>query len=157
MEEVTFGDERVAWLHEQCMTRWPKGLKHSGGDFWDHCIGVAEILHDEMRAPEDICMGGLYHSCYGTIYFGPDLGLKRDEVRDVIGERAELIAWEFCKIPHPRIEYLRQENYPCRLEMLLIELANYLEQARRNAIRVRPEYHNDLDRMIQDEIKRKSN
>tara|TARA_B100000700_G_scaffold139646_1_gene155716 strand:- start:4629 stop:5084 length:456 start_codon:yes stop_codon:yes gene_type:complete len=150
-------DKRVEWLHEQCTTRWPEGLKHSGGDFYDHCVGVAEILQNEMNAPDYICMGGLYHSCYGTVYYGPDLGLQREQVREVIGEQAEEVAWQFCRLPHPRIEYLRQDDYPCRLELLLIELANYLEQARRGAIRVKPEVHNDLDRMIQDEIKRKSN
>jgi len=155
--EEQWSDERVSWFHDKCMTKWPSGLRHSGGDFWDHCIGVANILQNEMRAPEDVCIAGLYHSCYGTAYFGPDLGLTRNEVREVIGERAELFAWEFCQIPHPRVEYLKQEDYPCRLEMLLIELANYLEQARRGAIKVNPDTHNYLDRTILDEIKRKSN
>ena len=155
--EEQWSDERVSWFHDKCMTKWPSGLRHSGGDFWDHCIGVANILQNEMRAPEDVCIAGLYHSCYGTAYFDPDLKLTRNEVREVIGERAELFAWEFCQIPHPRVEYLKQEDYPCRLEMLLIELANYLEQARRGAIKVNPDTHNYLDRTILDEIKRKSN
>jgi hypothetical protein len=72
-------------------------VSHSAGSFLDHLVGVADLLV-EWRQPPDICVAGLFHAVYGTEAFPrplADPATERGEVRAVIGERAERLAWLF--------------------------------------------------------------
>ena len=80
-------------------------VKHKNGSLLDHLIGTSEKLK-EMGAPQYLQDAGLFHSVYGTVYFMPEGGLveNRQNVKDLIGEQAEEIAYLFCIIDNPRIE-----------------------------------------------------
>ena len=72
-------------------------VAHSTKSYLAHAIGVYNDLK-EWGCSEEIARVGLFHSIYGTELFqGFTLPLdKRDEIRELIGERAERIAWLNC-------------------------------------------------------------
>ena len=75
---------------------------------------------------------GLFHSVYGTVYFMPEGGLveNRQNVKDLIGEQAEEIAYLFCIIDNPRIENIWNiESDSLRKDLMLLEQANRDEQS----------------------------
>jgi hypothetical protein len=71
--------------------------EHSERHLLEHLIGTERLLRD-WGAPEHVCRAGLMHSIYGTESFDVvSVPLEdRDEVRSLIGERAERIAYLFC-------------------------------------------------------------
>lgn len=72
-------------------------VRHSGKTLRAHLEGVEGILR-EWRLPEATIRAGLFHSVYGTEFFQrailqPD---DRDQVRELIGEEAERLAYLYC-------------------------------------------------------------
>jgi len=72
-------------------------IDHTGHDFLTHLRAVHDLLagHD---SGDELAAAGLFHSIYGTEKF-QDFCLpldQRQQVRDLIGERAERIAWLNC-------------------------------------------------------------
>jgi hypothetical protein len=70
---------------------------HTGKSYLAHLIGVYKLM--EMQGcPEEVCRAGMFHSIYGTERFqGFKLPLEcRAEVRALIGERAERLAYLNC-------------------------------------------------------------
>jgi hypothetical protein len=72
-------------------------MPHSKRGLFDHLLGTRQLLVDWGARPE-VCDAGLFHSVYGTEYY--ELAAiplsMRAEVRQLIGEEAELLAWLFC-------------------------------------------------------------
>lgn len=70
---------------------------HSGCSFLSHLIGTYKLLRD-WKAPEAVCLAGLYHSIYGTQTFRESLAQisQRDEIELIIGNKAEKLAYYFC-------------------------------------------------------------
>ena len=73
---------------------------HSGRTLYEHLCKVEEILRI-CRCEEEICLAGLYHSVYGTNAFTVITTTDRDKVKEIIGERAEFLAWLFCNAQRP--------------------------------------------------------
>jgi hypothetical protein len=71
--------------------------------FLSHLIGTRRLLAEWGERPA-LVDAGLFHSAYGTEYFEPDRPADRDEVRDVIGDEAEEIAWTWCTIRRDTID-----------------------------------------------------
>ncbi|KAF0696529.1 Aste57867_12722 [Aphanomyces stellatus] len=105
-KQKTFADvERAAaWkrrdekLHSFVKASVPEALDHTGhAAFDEHLIGVQSTLRT-FGADEDVCTAGLFHSLYGTEGFqGYKFPiLRRPEIRDLIGPRAERMVWLFC-------------------------------------------------------------
>lgn len=75
------------------------GVSHTGGTYMGHCFAV----YRDMQAwgyDEELALAGLFHSIYGTELFQRfklDVG-RRDEVRALIGERAERLAYLNCAV-----------------------------------------------------------
>ena len=72
-------------------------VDHTGDDFLTHLRAVHDLLA-EHDAGDELSAAGLFHSIYGTEKF-QDFSLplsERAQVRDLIGERAERIAWLNC-------------------------------------------------------------
>lgn len=72
-------------------------VPHSKTPFLAHLISVYRDLQS-WGCPEKICVAGMFHSIYGTEMFrrfGLSLD-RRDEVRALIGERAEHLAYLYC-------------------------------------------------------------
>ena len=69
-------------------------IEHSGEDFLSHLMGVMELLK-AWKAPEHLCLAGLFHSVYGTEVFQESLipNDLRPKVQKLIGEGAEEIAY----------------------------------------------------------------
>ena len=75
-------------------------VAHTGnGKFDAHLLGVRRVLR-AWGAGDDVCDAGLFHSIYGTEGFqGFCIPFeRRDDVRALIGERAEQLAYVFCVV-----------------------------------------------------------
>ena len=74
-------------------------VQHTSKGYLPHAIGVYNDLK-KWDCEEDIVLAGLFHSIYGTERFqGFTLSTeRRDEVVELIGERAERLAWMNCFI-----------------------------------------------------------
>ena len=69
---------------------------HSGGALLEHLRGTHDLLHT-WGNEQAVCIGGLFHSIYGTqAYQTQSASLQdRQRIRAVIGERAERLAFLF--------------------------------------------------------------
>src|SRR5581483_2163264 len=72
-------------------------VDHTGKSFLAHLIGVYRYLEDR-GCSEELCRVGMFHAIYGTELFQRfKLPLeRRPEVRDLIGERTERLAYLNC-------------------------------------------------------------
>lgn len=99
---------------------------HSGRNLIDHLVGTADLLA-QWNCDMDVVLAGLCHSVYGTdSYHTVTIDhSRRDEIRALIGERAERLAWEFGNRKNPRIVSFLQNN---EIDLIVIECANLIEQ-----------------------------
>ncbi len=74
-----------------------EGVPHTDKSYLAHLIAVYRILESQGYSP-DVCRAGMFHSIYGTEKFqGFTLPLdRRDEIRALIGDRAERLAYLNC-------------------------------------------------------------
>jgi hypothetical protein len=72
-------------------------VDHSSKSFLGHLVGVYRYM-EARGCTEELCRAGMFHSIYGTELFqGFSLPLeRRPEIRDLIGERAERLAYLNC-------------------------------------------------------------
>jgi hypothetical protein len=72
-------------------------VPHTHKSYLAHLIAVFRSL-ESLGCPEDVCRAGMFHSIYGTERFqGFTLPLeRRGEVRALIGDRAERLAYLNC-------------------------------------------------------------
>jgi hypothetical protein len=72
-------------------------VPHTHKSYLAHLIAVYRIL-ESHGCPPDVCRAGMFHSIYGTEKFqGFTLPLdRRAEVRDLIGDRSERLAYVNC-------------------------------------------------------------
>ena len=72
-------------------------VPHTDKSYLAHLIAVYRLL-ESQGYPQDVCRAGMFHSIYGTEKFqGFTLPLgRRDEVRALIGDRAERLAYLNC-------------------------------------------------------------
>jgi len=125
-------------------------VSHSGRTLYDHLVGTHDLLL-EWGALRHVRLAGLFHSIYGTVYFKPQClqpTLKnRELVSELIGEKAERLAYIFCVVDRRDILDLNLETDPFRyvvrnardggtilltpqevLDLLMIAQANLVEQ-----------------------------
>lgn len=125
-------------------------IDHSDKSYLGHVIGVYNYLK-QRGCEEAICDAGMFHSIYGTELFTKfALSLdRRDELKELIGERAENLGYLFCAMKRePFDEAVFQEKGPWPLEdrftgetvmldedvfqdMLLLQVYDWLEQVAR--------------------------
>ena len=78
-------------------------------------VAVYRLL-ESQGCPEDVCRAGMFHSIYGTEKFqGFTLPLgRRDEVRALIGDRAERLAYLNCAMDRASFDRAldRREGMP---------------------------------------------
>ncbi len=84
---------------------------HSGKNYLAHVIGVYRLMQAQ-GCDEDLCRAGLFHSIYGTQLFQRfKLPLeRRTEVRDLIGERAERLAYINCAMDRSTFDRAVEES-----------------------------------------------
>jgi hypothetical protein len=109
---------------------------HSGRMLFDHLVGTYNLLRAWGNS-STVCLGGLFHSIYGTNVFRHESMYAKDRslLQHLIGEKAESLAWDFCHVDRPAaiISALQQGNVCCASEpdwcaLAEIEVANLLEQ-----------------------------
>jgi hypothetical protein len=124
-------------------------VPHSSTPFLAHLIGVYRDLK-EWGCPEYVTLAGLFHSIYGTEVFQRfSLPLeKRDEIRALIGEEAERLAYINCALTYESMDGSAQADGPPHLQdrftggplevtereyqdLLTLHLCDRLEQAER--------------------------
>lgn len=122
-------------------------VEHSERTYLAHAIGV----HNDMKrwgCDEDLCKAGLFHSIYGTELFQRfTLPVeRRDDVKQLIGERAEWFAYLNCAMdrtaydaaifqtegPYEIVDRLTGERHPISEadfdELVRMHLIDWLEQ-----------------------------
>jgi (p)ppGpp synthase/HD superfamily hydrolase len=99
---------------------------HSGRMLIDHLMGTANLLR-EWECDENVVLAGLCHSIYGTdSYHTVTIDhSRREEVKNLIGEKAEHLAWEFGIRKNPRLYSFIVNK---EIDLTVIECANLIEQ-----------------------------
>jgi len=90
-------NERMKRLVDFFVQEGADGVGHTERTYLAHAVSVHRDLQS-WNADEEVCLGGMFHSIYGTEMFQKfklDLD-RRDELRDLIGERAESLAYWNC-------------------------------------------------------------
>jgi hypothetical protein len=74
-----------------------ESMAHSERGLLDHLQGTRDLLI-AWGARDALCLAGLFHSVYGTEHYVPAAipVSMREELRGLIGEEAERLAWIFC-------------------------------------------------------------
>lgn len=126
-------------------------VPHTGEKgFLAHLIGVHRDL-ENWDCERDVCRAGMFHSIYGTELFQKFcLPLdRRDEVRQLIGERAERLAFVNCVMDRSSFDRLILSRGPYRItdrvsgtiieldeldfhDLCVVHLCDWLEQVPRS-------------------------
>jgi len=80
-------------------------IDHTSKSYLAHLISVHRLM-ESQGCTEELCRAGMFHSIYGTERFqGFKLPLeRRDEVRALIGERAERLAYLNCAMDRATLD-----------------------------------------------------
>ena len=92
-------------------------VPHTGKTYLGHLIGVYRLM-EAGGCDAEVCRAGMFHSIYGTEMFqGFKLPLeRRGEVRDLIGDRAERLAYLNCAMDRASFDRaLDQASAPYRI------------------------------------------
>src|SRR3954447_89374 len=93
-------------------------VPHTHKSYLAHLIAVFRSL-ESQGCPQDVCRAGMFHSIYGTERFqGFTLPLeRRGEVRALIGDRAERLAYLNCAMERASFDRaLNQADAPYRIK-----------------------------------------
>lgn len=107
-----------------------KDIKHSNKSFFEHLFYTSLILQD-LKTSSDVISAGLFHSIYSTEYFKHSLIIPRERVRDLIGEYAEMLVYEFCNMKNRYESLINNTNGYSETvlqDLRMIEGANLREQ-----------------------------
>jgi Rps23 Pro-64 3,4-dihydroxylase Tpa1-like proline 4-hydroxylase len=109
-------------------------IPHGHRNYVDHCFSVFTILKDQ-RESEDLCLAGLLHSVYGTEFFNADLNTSRETVKNIIGDYAENVIYNFCNLKNRDYDILETLDLKDQLSQDLFKLAraNLLSQTENNS------------------------
>lgn len=94
-----------------------ESVPHTGHKgFLAHLVAVHRDLQT-WGCDRDVCRAGLFHSIYGTELFRRwSLPLdRRDDIRDLIGERAERLAFVNCLMDRATFDALLDTDGPYRI------------------------------------------
>jgi (p)ppGpp synthase/HD superfamily hydrolase len=123
-------------------------VAHTNGDFMSHLSGVYRCL-EQWGCAEHVMLAGLFHSIYGTQAF-QNFSLptsRREEIKDLIGEQAERLAYIYCAMTYKSMResvlegkaqlWDRLADRPIEMteqeftDLLWVKLADILEQEAR--------------------------
>jgi hypothetical protein len=100
------------YLHELGVEK----VSHTNSTFMAHLVSVYRYMQ-RLACDEELCRAGMFHSIYGTERFqGFKLPLeRRPEVRALIGERAEQLAYLNCAMDRATFDRaVEQAEEPAR-------------------------------------------
>jgi hypothetical protein len=110
-------DKNFKRLTDFLITLGTEQVGHTHKSYLAHLIGVYRDMEAE-GCTEEVCRAGMFHSIYGTERFQRfALPLeRRSEVRDLIGERAERLAYINCAMDRASFDRaLEQRTEPYRI------------------------------------------
>jgi hypothetical protein len=86
-------------------------VPHSQKNYLAHLVNVYKLLHDD-GCDDELCRAGMFHSIYGTEKFqGFKFSLdQRQEVADLIGARAERLAYWNCLMDRASLDALLDQS-----------------------------------------------
>jgi hypothetical protein len=86
-------------------------VRHTQRNYLAHLIAVYQLMKTYDQS-EELCRAGMFHSIYGTEKFqGFKLTLdRRSEVSDLIGERAERLAFFNCLMDRKSLDELLDQS-----------------------------------------------
>ena len=104
-------DERYRNMTDFLVSLGTDKVEHSGKTFLAHLIGVHRDL-ESWGCDHEVCRAGMFHSIYGTEPFQKfKVPLeRRGEVRELIGERAERLAYLNCSMTRATFDESTQQD-----------------------------------------------
>src|SRR5213593_885878 len=104
-------DQSLKQLTDFLMGLGIEEIPHTRKSYLGHLISVYQLMKSE-GCSDEVCRAGLFHSIYGTQQFqGFKLGLeRRAEVRDLIGSRAERLAYLNCAMDRSTLDSAALQN-----------------------------------------------
>jgi hypothetical protein len=86
-------------------------VPHTQKNYLAHLVNVYKLMHDH-GCDDELCRAGLFHSIYGTEKFqGYKLPLdRRAELTELIGPRAERLAYWNCLMDRPSFDALLDQT-----------------------------------------------
>lgn len=112
-----------------------KDLPHTGRTLYDHLVGTADKLI-EYKRPDHEVKAALFHSIYGTEIYqrSKSLNITRDSIRELIGEKAETLAYIFCNLTNRTEKIIKGEEIEKEhiYSLRWIEYSNLLDQNKYN-------------------------
>ena len=107
------------------------GISHGSPPrpFFAHLSGVSELMNN-LFGEQYLTDAGLYHSVYGTSYFKFESSVKREEIKALIGSKAENLVYTFCSLESRTIQILQNKfESDIQKDLYKLEYANILEQS----------------------------
>ena len=94
-----------------------ENVSHTGKTYLGHAISVYQDMKG-WQADDELCRAAMYHSIHGTEGFTTlTLPLdRREELRDLIGERAEKLAYANCAMDRKSL-YRQVDQYHDRYQI----------------------------------------
>jgi hypothetical protein len=117
LNEVTTMDKDYKKFTDFLIGMGIEQIPHTQKSYLGHLIAVFRLLEAE-GCSEDVCRAGMFHSIYGTEMFqGFKLPLeRRAEVRALIGDRAERLAYVNCAMDRATFDHvISQAEEPYRI------------------------------------------
>lgn len=105
-------------------------VHHLDRTLFVHLLGTYKMLKS-LGKPEYVCLAGLYHSVYETEYFEFNTPFTRERVKELIGEQAEAVVYEFCNtVPRTNKLLDRDGDWSDQMyaDLLDVDIANMIEQ-----------------------------
>lgn len=159
-------------LHKFIADTIPADLAHNGAAPFDHHLKGLQAVLRAWNSPEYLTDTALFHSIYGTEGFQGFQGLsmlRRPDIRNLIGEKAERLVWLFCCMDRRtfdatldmddanaanRLKLTAREElgrFPLTipdqeewLDLVELTLADFLEQVEGAASKVNPDFGWDI-------------
>jgi (p)ppGpp synthase/HD superfamily hydrolase len=96
-------------------------ILHSKSTFLNHLINTFKILK-KWKQREDLCYAGMFHNIYGNKYFNANLKVSREDIQNLIGEKAEELVFKFVNIERKDIAKSKNKD------LIILAVANDYEQ-----------------------------
>ena len=123
-------DDKVNFIYNNT-----KGYPHSRKTFFEHLLNTSNIIRELFPEKQYLIDAGLFHSIYGTCYYEFDCKKSREQIKSIIGEKAENLVHIFCTLEDRTYKIIENEfDGEIQKDLLILEYANCLEQECDNEI-----------------------
>lgn len=104
-------------------------VQHGNKTFYEHLYNTSKIIQHHFPNEQYLIDAGLYHAIYGTYYFKFDSNINREDVKKIIGIRAEELVYFYSNLEN-RIDQILEHKFDFDLQkdLYIIEYANLLDQ-----------------------------